>query len=184
MKIFALLFMLLALPVMADTPTPDFGFLFNNLPGQPLARKYQLGTKLREAHNQIECIYDYATSGGAVSTLILKSTDLVTPCGIPGKSVIMNVVINSTTTMTSGGNATVALETHGGSANLLAATGKASFTSSAILQGVPDWATVADMVKVGAGTVTAPLISIDAVIATAALTAGRFRVIIQYALGD
>ena len=184
MKIFLLLFALLAMPVMADTPTPDFGFLFNNMPGQPLAKKYQLGTKMREMHNQIECIYDFATSGGAVGTLVLKSTDLVTPCGVPGKAVIMNAWINSTTTMTSGSSATVALETHGGSANILAATGKASFTSSAILQGIPVWSDVTKAIKVGAGTVTAPLITIDAVIGTAALTAGRFRVILQYALGD
>jgi hypothetical protein len=187
MRIFLSLLMLflgVTKPIYADTPTPDFGFLFNRLPGQPLARKYGLGDKIREAHGQAICVYDYATSGGAVGTIVLKATDLVTPCGIPGKAIIVNAWVNSTTAMVSTGSATVALQTHGASADILAATGKASFTTSAIIQGIPVWSDLTKAIKLGAGTATAPLITIDAVVAVTALTAGHFRVFINYALGE
>lgn len=113
-------------------------------------------------------IYSFATDGGVVG--------LITPAltvTIPANAVIVGATINSTTAVTSGGAATVSVGTSAGSsaASLLAATGKASFTTDALLNGVPVFATPVKMSAAGSVTLT---------VATAALTAGIVEVFVYY----
>lgn len=115
--------------------------------------------------------YNFANDGGAVGT--------ITPVNnftLPTNAVIMNVVINSTTAVTSAGAATVAIGTTVGSSatSLLTATGKASFTSNAFVQGVPVPQTASTFVKLSASG------QLQVTVGTAALTAGVIEVYVFY----
>jgi len=115
--------------------------------------------------------YSFANDGGAVGA--------ITPANnvtLPANAVIVNVSIQSTTAVTSGGAATVAIGTSAGSSanSLLAATGKASFTAGAFVQGIPVPQTASTWVKLTAAG------SITATVATAALTAGVIEIYVFY----
>lgn len=113
--------------------------------------------------------YDFSVDGGAVSTITPA-----TNCTIPTNAVIVSSTINSTTAVTSGGAATIAVgtaATGGATTSFLAATGKASFTSNALLAGAVTYA--APLKVTGAGAITLT-------VATAALTAGVIEVWVQY----
>ena len=114
--------------------------------------------------------YSFAVDGGAVSTITPVGTAL-----IPDNAVLVGATINSTTAVTSGGSATVAIGTSAGSSttSILGATGKASFTLDALLNGVPVFATPVKMTAAGSVTFT---------IGTAALTAGVIEVFIYYVI--
>jgi hypothetical protein len=121
----------------------------------------------RIAHAQ----YSFAVDGGAVGT--------ITPAhnfSLPANAVITNVVINSTTAVTSGGSATVALGTTAGStaSAFVAATAKASFSINAFVQGVPVPQTSSTFVKMSAAG------QLQVTVATAALTAGVIEVYVFY----
>lgn len=113
-------------------------------------------------------IYSFATDGGAISTITpaLGAT-------LPNNAVIVAATINSTTAVTSAGSATVAVGTSAGSSttSILAATGKASFTTDALLNGVPVFATPVKLTAAGNITLT---------VGTAALTAGIIEVFVFY----
>lgn len=124
---------------------------------------------VRTAHMK----YDFAVDGGAVSTI----TPVLT-AALPINSIILGGVINITTSLTSGGSATIALGTTAGSSTtaLKGATAVASWTSGVTLPLVPVF-TAATFVKMTAAG------SLDLTVATAALTAGVFEVIVQYVVG-
>jgi len=114
-------------------------------------------------------LYSFATDGGAVSTITpaINST-------IPAKAVITAATINSTTAVTSGGAATVAIgttATGGSTTSFLAATGNASFTANALLNGATTFAAPLKVTAAGSITVT---------VGTAALTAGVIEIWVQY----
>lgn len=113
-------------------------------------------------------IYSFATDGGAVSTItpVLTAT-------IPNNAIMVGATINSTTAAASGGSATIAVGTAAGSSttSILAATAYTSFTTDALLNGVPVFATPRKMTAAGQVTVT---------IGTAALTAGIIEVFVYY----
>lgn len=175
---FLLLSLFISLTAMGNVPGADFEFLFNRLPGQPLARKYALGTVLREAHLTQVCVYDYDTLGGSASAdITLKNTDLVTNCQLPAKSIVLNGVLKASEDVTAtGGAATLKIQTDGANGNLLAST---TVTSAAPVQLIPDWATIGDSITVGSSAVN---VEIRATSGT--LTAGRFRVFLQYVQGE
>lgn len=175
----ALSLVLLATLAVADTPTSSFEFDFNRLSGVPAARKYQLGTKIREAYSQAVCVYDYATSGGSNSTAIaLKAADLKTACVLPGKAIILNGFIDVTRDLiASGGANTFKIQTAGGNGNLLAST---TATSASRVQLIPDWATLSDSVKLGSSSSYA--VQLQAT--SGAFTAGHLRVFLNYAQGE
>jgi hypothetical protein len=115
--------------------------------------------------------YSFTNDGGAVGTITPLNN-----CTLPANAVITNVAINSTTAVTSGGSATVAVGTTAGSSatSLLAATAKASFTANAFVQAVPVPATASTWVKMSAQG--QPNITV----ATAALTAGIIEIYVFY----
>lgn len=113
-------------------------------------------------------IYSFAVDGGAIATITPASTAL-----IPANAIIVGATINSTTAVTSAGAATVSVGTTAGSSttSILAATGKASFTTDAILNGVPVFATPVKLSAAG---------SLDITVGTATLTAGVIEIFAYY----
>lgn len=117
--------------------------------------------------------YDFAVDGGAVSTITLRSSNsLGNAVGIG--SVILGGYIEVDTLVTSGGAATMGVNSEA-AGDLLAAT---------VVSGAP-WSTTGRKsiipVFTGATTVkTTAARALTVTIATAALTAGKFRVVVFY----
>jgi hypothetical protein len=108
--------------------------------------------------------YDFAKHGGAVGTVTLDDAVL------PDNAIITQVWIDVITAPTSGGAATIAL-TAQSAADLKAATAIASYTG--VVAGVPV-GTAATAIKLTAERI------VTATIATAALTAGKLKVFVEY----
>lgn len=113
-------------------------------------------------------LYSFANDGGAVSTIQPKVN-----VKLPKGAVIYGVTINSTTAVTSGGAATIAIGTSAGSSttSLLGATGFASFSANALINGVATFAAPVKLSAEGFVTLT---------VATAALTAGVIEVTVHF----
>ena len=114
--------------------------------------------------------YDFAVDGGAVSTITPAST-----ATLPDNAIMIGGVVNSTTAVTSGGSATVAIGTSAGSSTtaILGATAKASLGADVLVNAVPVFATPVKLTAAGSITFT---------IGTAALTAGVIEVFVLYVL--
>lgn len=111
--------------------------------------------------------YDFATDGGAIGAINLRGDK------VPSGAVIVSSYLKVDTAVTSGGAATVSLGTEAATDVRAAATLATAPTLSAT------------GVKQGAITNAAPVAltadrHIVATVATAALTAGRFSVIVEY----
>lgn len=118
--------------------------------------------------NVAHAIYSFAVDGGAIGAITPVST-----AAIPANAILVGATVNSTTAVTSAGSATVSIGTTAGSSatSILAATGKASFTTDALLNGVPVFATPVKMTAAG---------SINLTVGTAVLTAGLIEVFVYY----
>jgi hypothetical protein len=118
--------------------------------------------------------YDFTVSGGAIATI----TPINSPT-IPAGAIILGGVLDITTTLTSGGSATIALGLGSGAqvAALKAATAVASYSAGMGLAIVPVF-TAATYVKVTAAT------RLTLTVAVAALTAGKFDLNIVYVQGN
>ncbi len=185
------LLLLTSVSLMADVPNPDFGVLFDRLPGVPLARKYNLGTKLREMHNTAICVYDHATQGGALGRINLLSTDLKTPCRLPGKALIVNALMDVTTSYDSTGASTVSVSSGQDLADIKAATavGIGGVFGRTQFIGIPVYATANTWLKLtGANSIVGgvnqnyyrPYINV----ASSILAAGHMRLFIDYRLSE
>lgn len=115
-----------------------------------------------------KAIYNFAVDGGAQSTITPAQT-----VELPDNAVIVAGTVNSTTAVTSGGAATVAIGTSAGSSTtaILGATAKASLSADAVLNAVPVFATPVKLTANGKVTFT---------IGTADLTAGVIEVTLFY----
>jgi hypothetical protein len=111
--------------------------------------------------------YDFAVQGGAVSSITLTGDS------IPSGAILLDSVINVETVLTSGGSATVAINTE--------AAG--DIQTAAAYSGTP-WSTATakrgTLTATSAPVKTTAARNIVATIATAALTAGKFQVLIRY----
>lgn len=116
--------------------------------------------------------YDFAVDGGAVGTLVLRPQGS-TPTFIPSGTIIDQATIEVLTILASGGSPTVALTSGEGAGDILAATAHnaAPWSTTGRKAGIPTGA--ANSLKTSAAR------QVAAVIATAALTGGRFRVILD-----
>lgn len=113
--------------------------------------------------------YDFATEGGAVSTI-----GLLGQTAIPSGAVILGGFVDVIVVPTSGGAATVAIQVEAaGDIVAAAAISGAPWSTTGRKSVVPAW-TGATSVK------TTAVRDVSAVIATAALTAGRFDVYLAY----
>lgn len=170
-----LLFSLLSGVVQANITSSD-EYVLNNMNSQ--AQKTQMGTLINKTPGLLIAKYSYAVQGGTTANNINLLTDLSKPLSyakLPNKAIIRNVWLDITTGVASSGSATVAL-TAQTAADLLAATAKASMTVR-MLQGIPAGTTTTS-IKLSAQR------TIQAVIGTAPLTAGKFNVYIEYILGE
>lgn len=115
--------------------------------------------------------YSFATDGGAVSTIALTGSTF-----IPSGAIITGGFIEVTTTLTSGGAATIAVGVET-TTDIVTAVAVASWTAGRknILPALTSGAlTAATTVKTTAAR------DISVTIATAALTAGVFKVVLYY----
>lgn len=170
MRLLLILLSFLSLPVLANPYTTGERYLINRM--NPIFRSYSLGSQLFDQSNTAIGTYDFSKLGGAVGAVNLRGTlnELTVP--VPIKSIIRSVLVDVITQPTSGGLATVALGCSS-SNDLLAATAKASLTvgqqAGAIVQ-----QTVSGYEKLAAQC------NLKATIATAALTAGKIVVYVNY----
>jgi hypothetical protein len=111
----------------------------------------------------IRAVYDFAVDGGAVGTI-----NLLPAAAIPSGAVITRALLRVLTVPTSGGAATIALQIEA-AGDLQAAT---AFNAA-------PFSTVGAK-ALGANITTTAARNIAAVIAAAALTAGKFEVIVFY----
>lgn len=153
-------------------------FSFNHGSGwdKHVAGQKIIGEQVRSLRVQ----YDFAKQGGAVGTIILpipKSPGFVgAPFGfLPKNSVIVGCYIDVLTAGTTSAGGTIAISTGQAGADLKAATAAASYTG--ILACIPT-GTAASAIKITADA--KPSIAI----ATGAITAGKFNLIIEYVLSD
>lgn len=113
--------------------------------------------------------YDFAVDGGAVGDIALRGQQ------IPQGAIILDVLIDVETVLTSGGAATVALK----------AESAADLNAADAISGAP-WSTTGakrgDLDADTAPVKTTAARTITATVATAALTAGKFSVIVTYLL--
>jgi hypothetical protein len=112
--------------------------------------------------------YDFATDGGAVGAINLRGDQ------IPAGARVINTYIDVATAVTSGGAATVSLGIEGAADVRAAATlaTAPSLAAAATPQGAVTGGTAALRVTANRHIV--------ATVATAALTAGRFSVLVEY----
>jgi len=124
----------------------------------PIFNKAQFGVK-----KEVICVYDFAVDTGAIGTYVL--------CKLPDNTIITNVLLDVITAFTSiGGTGTIALMAN--TANDLLSAIDAD-TLSAIHAGIPV-GTAATSVKLTADR------DITLSIATAAMTAGKVAIHIEY----
>lgn len=118
--------------------------------------------------------YDFAVDGGPVGQLTLRSSGAL-GAGLPNGAVVTGGYVEVDTALTSGGAATVSVDSEG-AGDIVAAT----LVSNAL------WASTGRKSVVPAGTgatsvkTTTGTRSIKATVAVAALTAGKFRVVLFY----
>lgn len=114
--------------------------------------------------------YDFAIDGGAIGTIVLRSSDGPIPSG----SYISQSVVDVLTPFTTGAGATAAL-TIEGAGDVVAAT---------IVSGAPySTSGLKSTIQVGTGATmikTTASRSPSIVIATGAVTAGKLRLIVEY----
>ena len=134
-----------------------------------------IGTELNQTKNCLKCVYDFAVLGGAIGTVQLLD-DEGNKAVLPAGSVISNVIVDVVTSCASAGSATVALQAVN-AGDLLGTTAKASLAAG-LVAGVPV-GTAASAVKVPS-TVAQGGAPIQAVVATAALTAFKAYVLIEF----
>lgn len=112
-------------------------------------------------------LYDFAVDGGTVGDITLRGDT------IPSGAVITDAILNVETALTSGGAATVAIKVESA----------ADINAADAISGAP-WSTTGakrtDFTATTAPIVTTAARSIVATVATAALTAGKFKVAIEY----
>jgi hypothetical protein len=126
------------------------------------------------AEKTIQAEYDFAIDGGAIGTITLRQTGSTLPNLLPTGSVIVGGYIEVLTTLTSGGAATVGINSEAAGDIKAAATAFTVYatTGSGIVSILPSFGTTA--VKTTAAR------SLAITIAAATVTAGKFRVVVFY----
>lgn len=134
----------------------------------PVEQKVNWAGGLRAKSQFASFEYSFAADGGAVSAITLRGR------AIPAGSVVLDAIVKTVTPLTSGGSATVALKIEG-AGDLQAATAYSASpyaAAGAVHGGALD--------RSKAPVVTTAARSPVATVAVAALTAGKFVVLIEY----
>lgn len=162
--------LLLAMSAQAHLTDAEKLVIKNNIPGAQAAK---LHTRVSRTLNSIKLIYDFSKVGGAVGDIKLKTSDGDT-FKLPAKAIIRRVLIDTVTAPTSGGSATIALKAVS-AGDLKAAAAFGTYTG--LLDGIPAFS-AATSIKTSAEI--EPVITIG----TAALTAGKIVVFMEYVLSE
>lgn len=113
-------------------------------------------------------VYDFAVDGGAVSDIALRGDSV-----IPSGAIIIDSFIRVNTILTSGGAATIAVKSEAAAdIQAVAAVGAAPWSTAGAKRG-SHISTTAPILTTAARTLTVT-------IAAAALTAGKFTVVVEY----
>lgn len=136
------------------------------------AQKTQLGSLLSGIPVKLVATYDFAVSGGAISTIHLKDANGDT-LSIPTNAVVLSAHVDVVTAPTSAGSATIALKIQS-AGDLKAATAFDNAYFGTGLHATTLDGAAANMIKTTAAR------NVDIVIAAAALTAGKINVIVEY----
>lgn len=154
-------------------------FAFNHGGG---FQSHQLGTKvIRDQVRVLKVQYDFAKLGGAIQTatkLIVPSTPGGSSAAfgtIPKNALVVGCYIDVVTPATTSASGTIALGTGQTGVDLKAALAAASYTG--IVACIPT-GTAASAIKMTADA------SPSFTIATGAITAGKFNVLIEYIMSD
>lgn len=135
---------------------------------------FGLGPVIHKTPNVLKAVYDFSKLGGAIGDIALND-DLGNPAVLPKGAIVKRSYAYVITAVTSAGSATVALKA-ASSADLMAATAKASLTVTTLVEGACD-GTVAKMV----GPLAADK-QVKVTVAAAALTAGKIQYYIEYVI--
>lgn len=138
-------------------------------------QRHMMGTKMmRQMKLAMVAQYDFANvnQGGAIGAITLIDQNTGKAAQLPKGAVISFALIHILTTLTSGGSATIAVGTGQAANDLKAATAVASY-SAGLLAAVPVESAATAIIMAADGTMSMT-------IATAALTAGKFNVLVEY----
>lgn len=141
-----------------------------------VAKQNALGDVLMGQLGCLKGTYRFSRDGGAVSTITLKDDNGVA-VSLPSKAIVLSVIVHTVAACTSGGAATIDLNLEAAN-DLLNAEAVASFSSGALVAGIPDFATLTDAVKTTATRTLSVSINV------AALTAGSLNVFLTYILSE
>lgn len=131
----------------------------------------KLGSRvIKQTVHIVNATYDFAVNGGAVGASNLKGEDGLDVV-LPSGAVITGCIIDVITPGTTSASGTIALSTGQGAGDLKAALAAASYTG--LVACVPVQ-TAATSIKLTADR------TMTATIATGAITAGKFHVLVQY----
>lgn len=164
-----------ALPARAATLSADNGSQYRlNRVTSEIAFKDQLGRLIiKQNQRLLKCTYDFTKQGGAISSINLQNED-GKACIVPNKAIIRDVLIDVLTAGTTSASGTMAL-TAQSAGDLKAALAAASYTG--LVAGVPV-GTAATAIKMTADR------TVIGTIATGALTAGKWNVLIEYIISE
>lgn len=135
-----------------------------NAPG---TNKISAGGQYMGGRKVARALYEFALDGGAVGDITLRGDSL------PSGAIILDAFLHVDTAVTSGGAGTVAIKVEGA----------ADINAADAVSGAP-WSTTGakrcDFTATTAPVKTTAARNIVATVATAALTAGKFSVVIEY----
>lgn len=127
-----------------------------------VSAKNQMGHELSKVFNCVKGSWKFSRDGGAVGDFSLKGLDGVENISIPSGAIVVSAFVYTKAAVTGATSLDVNVEAAN---DCLAAEVVASFTLGAKIQGIPDFATLADsLVTTAART---PSISINGTNATA-----------------
>lgn len=179
MKYISFLFMLVfcfGMTVHAGTLSKNNAAEYDLNHASPNAmQKHRLGTTIiKHQVRMIKAIYDFSVLGGAVSTVNLKGIDGQNVI-LPKNAIVTDCLIDVITAGTTSASGTMAIGTGQSTNDLKAALAAASYTG--VLACVPV-GTAATAIKMTADR------TVTGTIATGALTAGKWNVLIQYVISE
>jgi len=153
----------------------DLQFDFNSLKDAQ-SHKHNIGTKMaRQQKLAMVATYDFAVQGGAVGAITLLDANTGKPAVLPKGAVITSAIIHTLTNASTGSSPTIAVGTGQAANDLKAATASSSYATSALLAGIPVGSAATAVVLTADSTMSIT-------IAVAALTAGKFNVLVEYFL--
>jgi hypothetical protein len=177
------IFGLLLLTVLMTTPSAKAEFT-NDAPGLALLTAFSntspfegSGLPIHRTKNMMVVVYDFAVSGGATTGTKLLLDDQGNPATLPKGAIVTNVTADAITSVTSSGSGTLGLQLLT-SSDLASAIAKTALAAGDFAAGVPvgTAATWVGPVTAVGGT------QMQAIIATAALTAGKVKFFVEYVI--